>query len=99
MCDWLDITHARVCIEDRDLMHRHDPTQVFTLGRIPALEVRDYEWCYPLQDNGIGLTWTQWLRDNCESAWGWWFDDRSMCYVGFVDKQEMMRFVMVYRHG
>lgn len=75
---------------------KHDPKQVFTTGRMPPLSIDEYAWRYPLRDNGIGLRWTDWLKDNCESAWGWWFDMDGMCHVGFTDKSEMMRFVMSY---
>lgn len=78
---------------------KHDPKQVFTTGSIPPLSIEDYGWRYPLQDNGIPLKWTDWLKANCENAWGWWFDVDSMCHVGFIDKAEMMRFVMSYSDG
>lgn len=35
-----------------------------------------------------------WCSDNCESPWGWYWDDDDNGYIGFADNAEMVLFCL-----
>lgn len=74
----------------------HNPHKVFTKHCKGPLEIENYKWVYNIEMKGILMLWTIWLSENCKSPWAWWFDTDKNCHVGFVDRDEMINFILVY---
>lgn len=67
-------------------------------NKFPSYVERDpLAWVVKFSDSnrGFPITLATWCKENCQDAWGWWFDP-EYCYVGFENFHDFTWFKLTH---
>lgn len=55
-----------------------------------------YKFTWNTNAKGIPLALTDWCTENCLCDWGWWFDEKGLGIVGFMNREEMIQAMLLH---